>query len=140
VNEYRPRTQKDLGTPPRTFAEVEWAEGNGALIGVQWRPGSRRFSVDSPTGGRVLVRTAAWLGWEISVNGKLSVGDQAGDFGRMIVDVPAGKSDVAITYRGTPNQRLGNTISLGTLLVIAGAFAWRWRKSRGASTKPAMAR
>ena len=140
VNEYRPLSQKDFNFPPRTFPEVEWAEGSGDIADVQWRPGSRRFSVDSPTGGRVLVRTTAWLGWEISVNGTRSVGDQAGDFGRMLVDVPVGKSNVAITYRGTPNQRLGNAISLGTLLVIAGAFAWRGRKNHGAIVKLATAR
>ncbi len=128
VSEYLPLSQPNHEHPPRTFAPVEWAEGDGAITDVQWRVGERRFVVDAPQAGRLLVRTTAWLGWQVSVNGRTSVGDQAGDFGRMTVEVPAGRSNVVITYRGTPFQRLGNVISLATILALAGLGLWTWRR------------
>lgn len=127
VSEYQPLTQTDRDVPPRTYSEVEWAEGSGTVSNVEWRAGHRRFSVDSPSGGRALLRTTAWLGWQVDVNGQRSVGDKAGDRGRMLVDVPPGKSVVTVTYRGTPNQRLGNVLSLVVLALAAAGLVWRWR-------------
>jgi hypothetical protein len=126
VSEYQPLTQSDHDMPPRTYAEVEWTEGSGTVSDVDRRAGYRRFAVDSPNGGRVLLRTTAWLGWQVDVNGQRSVGDKAGDRGRMVVDVPPGKSVVTVTYHGTPNQRLGDAISLAVLVLsVAGLACWR---------------
>jgi len=129
VREYRPLTQTNEGLPPRTFSPVEWMTGKGAIMTIEWDAGRRQFAIDSPTGGQLLVRTTAWLGWAITVNGKRTVGDQAGDWGRMIVTVPPGHSHVTIAYRGTPSQRVGTLLSLVVLLLlIAYAIGWRPRK------------
>ena len=131
VSEYQPLTQSNRGLPPRTFSPVEWLSGEGTITNIKWEPGRRRFAIDSAAGGQLLVRTTAWLGWEISVNGKQSVGDQAGDWGRMIVTALPGHSDVSIAYRGTPNQRLGTALSVVALILIVACGGWMgWRRRR----------
>lgn len=133
VSEYQPLTQPDHDMPPRTYAEVEWDVGQGTLSDVDRRAGHRRFAVDSPSGGRVLLRTTAWLGWQVDVNGRRFRGDKAGDRGRMVVDVPPGKSVVTVSYRGTPNQRLGEAISLTVLALTAAGLVADRRRSRSAA-------
>jgi hypothetical protein len=130
VPEYRPLVRSSSDFPPRTFARVEWQYGDGVVRNVRWEPGRRRrFSVESATGGRLLVRTTAWPGWQINVNGESRVANVAGDWGRIVVPVASGHSDVDIVYRGTENQRLGEAISMLVLalLVAYGATAFIFR-------------
>jgi hypothetical protein len=126
--EYMPRGKPNRGFPPRLFAPVEWASGRGTVSNLSWRPQFRGFEADSPTGGDLLIRTAAWLGWRVDVNGARQPADRAGDEGRMRIAVPAGHSKVVVRYAGTPAQRLGNAVSLLTLLGLVGlAFLTRAR-------------
>ena len=118
VSEYHPFKKSDGQFPERTYPRVEWHNGSGAVSDIDWRPSHRRFIVDSPTGGTLLVRTTAWLGWKISVNGNTSVGEERGEWGRMVVRVPRGRSQVRIDYHGTPNQRLGQVLSVVTLAML----------------------
>jgi hypothetical protein len=68
------------------------------------------------------------LGWRVDVNGARQPADRAGDEGRMRIAVPAGHSKVVVRYAGTPAQRLGNAVSLLTLLGLVGlAFLTRAR-------------
>lgn len=133
VPEYKPKLRVEGGLPPRTFAQVEWRVGQGNSEVTYWGPGKRRFVVDSPTGGEILVRTSAWHGWETNVNGIRAVGDESGDWGRMVVKIPKGHSNVEILYRGTSNQRKGVLISgiFGAALALYAAWLlWRFRGSR----------
>ena len=119
-----PLTKHNAGFPPRRFEPVEWASGQGTISNVEWRNQYRRFQVDSPNGGRVLIRTTAWLGWQVDVNGVRTVGDHAGDEGRMSIVIPAGHSDVTVRYMGTPSQRAGTWLSIVTLLSLIGLSIW----------------
>ncbi len=125
VHEYLPLTKRNSGFPPRRFEPVEWASGQGSISNIVWRNQFRRFHVESPTGGSVLVRTTAWLAWQVDVNGDRTVGDVEGDEdGRIVVAIPPGHSDVTIRYVGTPNQRAGTLLSIVTLLGLIGFAAW----------------
>ncbi len=125
MHEYLPLTKRNSGFPPRRFEPVEWASGQGSISNIVWRNQFRRFHVESPTGGSVLVRTTAWLAWQVDVNGDRTVGDVEGDEdGRIVVAIPPGHSDVTIRYVGTPNQRAGTLLSIVTLLGLIGFAAW----------------
>jgi hypothetical protein len=120
VAEYQPTTKSDGHFPPRTFDFVEWVSGSGSVSDIRWQMGHRQFAVDSTTGGQLLVRTSAWLGWRLTVNETRSVGDEGGDWGRMVVRVPPGHSTVKIDYVGTPNQRHGQLVSILVLALLFG--------------------
>lgn len=118
VSEYHPFAKSDGQFPARTYGHVEWQKGEGTVSALDWRPMHRRFTVDSKTGGELLVRTTAWLGWQVTVNRESTVGDESGDWGRMLVRVPPGHSQVRIDYVGTPNQQLGVTLTMATLAAL----------------------
>ena len=123
VHEYLPVNAPE-GFAPRQYAPVEWTSAEGKVSNLVWRDLFRSFEVDSLAGGRILVRTRAWLGWEVDVNGTKSIGDSMGDGGRMAIIVPPGHSRITIHYVGTPNQHFGNWLSLGCLLALIGTYWW----------------
>lgn len=130
VPEYQPFAKSDGQLPPRTYGYVEWVNGGGNVSNISWRPSHRSFTVDSPTGGRAIVRTSAWVGWQVTVNQESSVGDDDGDWGRMVIQIPAGHSNVKIDYIGTKNQRIGEAISLTVLLALLTFASYRAWKGR----------
>ena len=132
VHEYMPTSKANGGFPPRLFEPVEWASGSGTISNLVWKNGLRSFHVSSPTGGVLLVRTTAWLGWAVEINGARSVGDVAGNQGRLSITLPKGASDVSVRYAGTTNQHLGELLTVLTLLGVAGVYV---ASSRG-STEP----
>lgn len=123
VHEYLPNGAPE-GFPPRSYARVEWASGAGKITPVEWRDLYRAFDIDSPEGGRILLRTRAWLGWEVNVNGTASPGDSMGDGGRMAILVPKGHSRIIVRYAGTPNQHWGNWVSLVFAIALLATYGW----------------
>lgn len=130
VIEYQPFPKGDGQFPPRTFDYVEWQSGRGAVSNVKWQHEHRSFDVDSPTGGRILLRTSAWLGWRVTVNSDTYPGDTHGDWGRMAIWLPPGHSHVQVDYVGTPKQRLGQWVSMLTLFFVMGYVAWVYRRHK----------
>lgn len=130
VKEYQVTARTEWSYPTRVYPAVEWASGNGAFSNVEWRNGIRRFSVDSPAGGEVLVRTSAWPGWDATVNGEHQSAERAGEGSRIQLSVPAGHSDVAIRYAGTRAQRFGTALSLATIVLLLGAYGWTTERGR----------
>jgi hypothetical protein len=123
VHEYLPNNAPE-GFASRQYAPVEWTSEEGKVSNLVWRDLFRSFEVDSSAEGRILVRTRAWLGWEVDINGTKSIGDSMGEGGRMAIIVPPGHSRITIRYAGTPNQHLGNWLSLGCLLALSGTYWW----------------
>ncbi len=145
VSEYTPRTA--LGPPhlpPRTFDQVEWIQGHGDSQITQWRPGWRSLLVTHSSGGVLGLRTYAWPGWKVSVrplesgslgsqrSGRLELSkDQAQSssaldpWGRLTVEVPAGDSDIEVSYQGTQSERIGRWLS--GLSGLSALLYGRWR-------------
>ena len=136
VREYLPNGH-DGGKPSRIYDHVEWERGNGQVTIRRWSHGIREFDVESSTGGVILLRTRAWLGWSIVVNGVEVEQGRAGEGSRMRFEVPRGHSEVCVRYVGTWSQRIGTLVSWIVLLGLAVRFVWARRAAVARPTRPA---
>jgi len=106
----------------------------GSAAGGQVRITSYRLNdvtVEVETPGPVLLRLAdLWYpDWTARVDGKLTPILKADYLLRAVV-VPAGRHRIEFRYESTAVMR-GLLLSLLSLLVVLGGFAWAWWKSRG---------
>jgi hypothetical protein len=89
-----------------------------------------RLAVSEP--GPVYLRTFYFPGWQATIDGVPVEVQPTGPSGEIAVEVPAGTHEVRISFGDTPPRRLGELVSIASLLVllVAGAVALRGRWSR----------
>jgi hypothetical protein len=130
---------------PPTFKYVEigdWQPAptvtpTDATVSVrQWLGHEHYYQISSQTGGLVIEPTAYYLGWEteiMSVNAtngstawqKIAYQNDESIQGRLAYELPAGSFEVRTRFRQfTPARLLGNSLSLGAVLVYMGLSLW----------------
>lgn len=81
--------------------------------------------------------TFAYPGWQAEINGKKVDITPSEGTGLITIPVPAGDSDISITFRETPLRWVANVVSLvslgGMLLVVMGRRGARWPGGRVAA-------
>ena len=106
----------------------------GAANAVESAPEHLRASLtaDRPTQVRVAIND--FPAWSASVNGK-TVQIRRDDDGYMLIDVPAGESDLDLTYTIEPVVWLGRSLTaLGVFVLIAAAIIERRRMKLAVSS------
>lgn len=122
--EYRPHTAGGNPLPPsKTYPLVDWIQGEGFVIIHQWKYGYRNLQIQvGEPGGSIALRTFAYPGWAIWIDGKRRQPGIHGD-GRIQIDLPTGQHKIKLVYQGTAAEQWGSWLSWGSLalsLVILG--------------------
>jgi hypothetical protein len=116
--EYRPHTAGGNPLPPsKTYPLVDWIQGEGFVIIRQWTYGYRNLQIQvGEPGGSIALRTFAYPGWAIWVDGQRR---QPGihDDGRIQLDLSTGQHKVKLVYQGTLAEQWGTWISWGSLVL-----------------------
>jgi len=96
----------------------------------RWGYVDRKFSVDSPEGARLRVRTFYFPGWKAWVDGaEVPIGVQD-KTGAMLIDVPTGNHTVELLFTDTWPRKAGWIISIVTLILLVFPYG-RLRTLRG---------
>ncbi len=128
--EYRPLTASGNPLPPlQTYDLATWVQGSGTLEQINWRYGSRQLSVVADEPSTLALRTFAYPGWSVRMDGSPVMPMDPMLDGRLQLAVPPGSHDFHIDYQGTTTEQVGGWISLGVwILGIGGLIGSGWRQ------------
>jgi len=136
VDEYDPLGDDHLDLPKQAPAaailppSAEAANTPAAAGKVQvelWQPNEKQIAVWSAQPARVALRLLNYPAWEVTVNGLIVPSERPDDVNQMVVPVPAGKSEIRVRFRRTPDRVAGVAISL--ISAILGLGLLRSRRS-----------
>ncbi len=99
---------------------------------LSWSPAEKHFSLHSTAAQDLTLRLFAYPAWHAEVNGRPVAINKTDDTGLIVVQVPAGDSDVHIYFRQTTDRAVGKIISLVSLALLT-AF---WIKPRTPRAQP----
>jgi 6-pyruvoyl-tetrahydropterin synthase-like protein len=91
-----------------------------------WGPEERHFAVNTSSPENLTLRLFNYPAWEVTINGRRVDSRTTEGTGQMVIPVPAGKNDVQVRFRRTPDRTLGGAVSLISLAVLVAA----WMKTR----------
>ena len=102
------RLRRDDGTPA---PDARVSQFHGSTYGKQ-------LAVDSPEPVQLELRLMNYPAWRVEVNGKRVTPQSDDPTGRMVIALPAGRSDVDVRFLRTRDQWIGDAISLVAVLVL----------------------
>jgi hypothetical protein len=109
LNKSLPPVSDDSGAPVRNDI-------------LRWAQTEKHFVVHAAAAQDITVRLFSYPAWQVLVNGKPTATDKTGVTGLIIIPVDAGDSDVRIYFRQTIDRRIGDIVSLISLLAFV--IAW----------------
>ena len=129
VIEHRPQWWNELGETMALMGSerVVLAAEGGTIEVSEWRPLSRRITVQSPRPAALVVRLLADRHWQVKVNGREVTANRWG--AALAVSVPVGSSDIEILWETDGYAIAGGIVSLAVLGGI-GIVWWRRRLNR----------
>ncbi len=109
----------------RILAEHEGDKpATAAVIVQQWEPEARKLRVHSRERVRVALRLLDYPAWRVEVNGRVVATEHPEQSEQIIVRVPAGDSQVSVTFARTADRAIGAAISGLSLLAAIGLLIW----------------
>jgi hypothetical protein len=87
----------------------------GDLEVAHWSTHSRRIKVSTPSSNRLRVRTFAYPGWRLLVDGRPAMIHSDNPYFAIEIDLPAGSHTVELDFRSTTDRLVGASISIGSL-------------------------
>jgi hypothetical protein len=119
TDEYTPTTADNDSLaqtdPPYWLSEDPNAK---APTQAQSAPAPTHLTLNPPIPEDLILNLRDYPAWHITDNGSLINTRDQRDDGLIAIPIPAGPSHIAITYARTPDQTLGNTISLLALATL----------------------
>ncbi|MBB5342890.1 hypothetical protein HDF10_000840 [Edaphobacter lichenicola] len=119
TDEYTPTTADNdslaQSDPPYWLSEDSNAK---APTQTQPAPAPTPLTLNPPIPEDLILNLRDYPAWRITDNGSLITTRDQRDDGLIAIPIPAGPSLIAITYARTPDQILGNTISLLALATL----------------------
>jgi hypothetical protein len=109
LNKSLPPVSDDSGAPVRNDI-------------LRWAQTEKHFVVHAAAAQDITVRLFSYPAWQVLVNGKPTATDKTEVTGLIIILVDAGDSDVRIYFRQTIDRRIGDIVSLISLLAFV--IAW----------------
>jgi len=112
------------------------SEGGGALPAgasgtvLHWSTYRKQLIVESPAPAQVLLRLMNYPAWRATVNGSKSAPESDDPTGRMVIALPAGRSEVDVQFVRTPDRWLGDGISVAAVIVFGGFWYVDRRRKR----------
>jgi hypothetical protein len=132
VDEYDPLGDDHYNLPPSAPSVQVLADdlagpkpsaykGSGATVLVErWTVTNKKLRVTAMAPARVALRLLNYPAWRVEVNGSRVVPEGAADSGQMILELPAGESQVSIRLLRTLDRTLGGVFSLLSALLTLG--------------------
>ena len=103
-------------------------------VGVsKWAPEQKQINVATKRPAFAVLRLMDYPSWTVMLNGRVVYGRLKRDDGLMVIAVPAGSSQIAVSWKTTPDVVLGREISAAALVVLLTLFM-RQRRLRGLET------
>jgi Bacterial membrane protein YfhO len=119
--------------PPYYAKPLVGLSGPIEVTSISNRTARRKYSVRASNSTTVESSVFFYPGWRVMIDDAPSTISPVPVRGTMQFDVPAGEHDVVIELRLTPVRRGSLLLSLGTVLLLAaaGSFSWRRRLATG---------
>jgi len=140
ADEYGPRGSDhydlDLNAPSVSLRPNTIAGPTNRVEIQDWGPARKQFLVQSPQPVTAALRLLNYPAWHVEVNGKPARTLSSENTDQMLVPLPAGTSQVRVTFVATPDCRWGDGISaLAAAALLAAGLASRRRNRRGTMAK-----
>ena len=117
--EYRVRTQNKVPAPDVHIAKLRWSVDR------------KQLSMEAPKPFELELRLMNYPAWHVGVNGTPVTAKSDELTGRMVLTLPAGRSDVDIQFTRPPDGWVGFAISLAAVLLLAANFSPRKHGTHG---------
>lgn len=113
--------------------QLRGVDGNAQPAGsqvTQFHAGiyHKQFIVDSPQPVAVLLRLMNYPAWRVAVNGATVTPQSDDPTGRMVIALPAGRSNVDVRFLRTVDRWIGDGVSLAAIVLLGGF--WYGERSR----------
>jgi hypothetical protein len=103
---------------------ASFAEGEGNIDILEWNPEDRTVRVDTPTGGRMLLRTFYYPSWKAYMDGApIPVGYDPPS-GLISISVPEGAYEIDLRFERSVWGKLGAAISALSAVFLLGLLVW----------------
>jgi hypothetical protein len=114
------------------------SQGQAQIHVRQWDPESRNFTAVMTQPSKLVLRLFNYPAWKVGVNGITIAAETHEVTGQMVIPLPAGKSEVQITFVRTWDRLAGGVVSLITALSILALLVVRknlrfWGRSQALS-------
>jgi hypothetical protein len=104
----------------RILAVVEDEKAPAAAVTLQrWGTEEKMLRVHTPERARVALRLLNYPAWRVDVNGRPEAPGHLEGTEQMVIQVPAGVSQIHVRFARTPDRTIGGAISLAALLAAA---------------------
>ncbi len=134
TDEYTPAGGDNYEIKP-DFPEfaIRGADGRGPAANARVThlhagPYRKQVTVESSQPVEIVLRLMNYPTWRVEVNGKRITPQSDDPTGRMMIPVPAGRSEVGVRFIRTPDRWLGDGLSLGALLLLCAFWYGERRK------------
>jgi len=135
TDEYTPAGADNYEIKP-DFPEFRFRSKDGETLPaaaratrLDWRTYAKQIAVESSQPVLLVLRLMNYPAWQVKVNGTLVSPTSADPTGRMVIALPAGRSEVEVHFLRTPDRWLGDGISLASLIFV-GSFWYVDRRRR----------
>jgi 6-pyruvoyl-tetrahydropterin synthase related domain len=106
------------------------APSEGTVNITEWQAESRAFTVHLNQPSELVLKVFSYPAWRVQVNGRTVDTETRDVTGQMVVSLPAGTSDVHVSFRRTRDRTVGVLVSL--VVLIFPAMMWRQRAGSNA--------
>jgi hypothetical protein len=89
----------------------------------------KQFAVESPQPLELVLRLMNYPAWQVKVNGNVVTAQSDDPTGRMVIALPAGRSEVDVRFIRTRDRWIGDSSSLAALILLCG-FCYRERRRK----------
>jgi hypothetical protein len=117
TDEYDPAGDDHAELPSDAPPVTVWNEENAAMKKsraqvLQWTTEKKEIRVDTKSAARLAIRVLDYPAWQVQVNGVPVEPGKAEDSDQMVIEIPAGQSDVRIQFARTRDRTVGIILSL----------------------------
>lgn len=141
VDEYDPLGDDHYNLPAKAaqaaiVADFSDAAAGGTILVQHWTVTEKSLRVTLREPARLALRLLNYPAWRVEVNGLPVVPESATDSGQMVLELPAGESQVTVRFVRTADRTLGGILSLLSVLFV---LFWIVRTNATVRTPPSAA-
>jgi hypothetical protein len=141
VDEYDPLGDDHYNLPAKAaqaaiVADFSDAAAGGTILVQHWTVTEKSLRVTLREPARLALRLLNYPAWRVELNGSPVVPESATDSGQMVLELPAGESQVTVRFVRTADRTLGGILSLVSVLF---ALFWIARTNATVRTPPSAA-
>jgi hypothetical protein len=111
--------------PPQAKTQIE-----------KWTAEEKEVQVTSQEPVQLQLRLLNYPSWRVEVNGKIETPERLTSFNQIIVRVPAGKSEIRVSFTHTLDRLFGSSLSLVSILGLTTILLLPRLREQQAGWKP----